>query len=43
MNHFTFPQQFQALYDKAVGLYAAKFKMAAAVILNFNNQTFWMQ
>ena len=22
MNHFTFPQQFQALYDKAVGLYA---------------------
>ncbi len=22
MNHFTFPQQFRALYDKAVGLYA---------------------
>lgn len=22
MNHFTFPQQFRAVYDKAVGLYA---------------------
>jgi hypothetical protein len=22
MNHFTFPQQFRSLYDKAVGLYA---------------------
>lgn len=40
MNHFTFPQQFRALYDKAVGLYAKG--QRGAETLFTKDETAWL-